>query len=113
MDILDDARSFPSLWRVTQAYLRKYPDSLHPEAELDWILSDDPVLPSGSLGDHEEGPLWEERDYNGCQFFSNFESKKAPFDICIYTEVTNPLSRGYITTATGGNYTDGSMKLAI
>jgi len=112
MDILDDARSFPSLWRVTQAYLRKYPDSLHPEAELDWILSDEPVLPSGRLSDREEGPLWKERDYNGCQFFSNFESKKVSSDMCVCTGVTTLLSRGYIITASSGNYTDGFMKLA-
>lgn len=103
MDILDDARSFPSLWRVTQAYLRKHPDSLHPDAKLDWILSDEPVLPSDRLGDREEGPLWKDRDYNGCQFFSNFESKKVFFDICVFQ----------VIVVSGRNYTDNFMKLVI
>lgn len=72
MDILDDARSFPSLWKVTQSYLNKYPESLHPNSNLEWILSDEPMLPMGHSSD---APLYKQRDYNGCQFFSNFESK--------------------------------------
>ncbi|KAI5808888.1 glycosyl transferase, partial [Peziza echinospora] len=57
INILDDARSFPSLWKNTQRYLRQNPEEIHPNANYNWILR----------------PLWEERDYNGCQFFSNFE----------------------------------------
>ncbi|MCJ1235157.1 hypothetical protein MMC14_003123 [Varicellaria rhodocarpa] len=56
MNILDDARSFPSLWLRTRSFINKHPELVHPEADLDWLL--DP---------HNSG------DYNNCQFFSNFE----------------------------------------
>ena len=55
MNILDDARSFPSLWSRTRAFINAHPDLVHPEADLDWLL------------DGRNG------DYNNCQFFSNFE----------------------------------------
>lgn len=71
MNILDDARSFPSLWKVTQRFLQKHPDILHPGSELDWILSDESL---GITGHVDDEPLWKEKGYNGCQFFSNFES---------------------------------------
>lgn len=54
MAILDDARSFPSLWTKTRAFITEYPHLLHPEADLTWLLSNDNL-------------------YNNCQFFSNFE----------------------------------------
>ena len=73
MNILDDARSFPSLWKVTQRFLDENPAELHPNSSLEWILQDSPT--SASLRKHfEGGPVWKEKDYNGCQFFSNFES---------------------------------------
>jgi len=56
MNILDDARSFPSLWKRTRSFINKHPELVHPEADLDWLL--DP---------QRQG------DYNNCQFFSNFE----------------------------------------
>lgn len=56
MNILDDARSFASLWSRTRSFIDRYPHLLHPQADLDWLL--DP---------HHGG------DYNNCQFFSNFE----------------------------------------
>ncbi|KAI9845950.1 MAG: hypothetical protein M1838_001499 [Thelocarpon superellum] len=56
MNILDDARSFPSLWSRTRAFINAHPELIHAEADLDWLL--DP---------HNSG------DYNNCQFFSNFE----------------------------------------
>ncbi|KAL9083273.1 MAG: hypothetical protein Q9159_005885 [Coniocarpon cinnabarinum] len=56
MNILDDARSFPSLWSRTMSFINAHPDLVHPEADLDWLL--DPF--NGG-------------DYNNCQFFSNFE----------------------------------------
>ena len=56
MNILDDARSFPSLWSRTRSFMNSHPELVHPEADLDWLL--DP---------HNSG------DYNNCQFFSNFE----------------------------------------
>jgi alpha 1,2-mannosyltransferase len=54
MNILDDARSFPSLWSQTKDFISKNPYLLHPDADLDWLLD--------STG-----------TYNNCQFFSNFE----------------------------------------
>ena len=56
MNILDDARSFPSLWARTRAFINAHPEYIHPEADLDWLLD-----PRNS------------GDYNNCQFFSNFE----------------------------------------
>ncbi|KAI9728663.1 MAG: hypothetical protein M1828_002769 [Chrysothrix sp. TS-e1954] len=56
MNILDDARSFPSLWSRTMSFINAHPEMIHPDADLDWLL------------DSENGG-----DYNNCQFFSNFE----------------------------------------
>ncbi|KIW91192.1 uncharacterized protein Z519_08087 [Cladophialophora bantiana CBS 173.52] len=56
MVILDDARSFASLWSTTRDFITAYPDLVHPEASLDWLLD-----PQTGL------------TYNNCQFFSNFE----------------------------------------
>jgi alpha 1,2-mannosyltransferase len=56
MNILDDARSFASLWRTTQSFIRQHPHLIHPDANLDWLL--DPANAN---------------EYNNCQFFSNFE----------------------------------------
>ncbi len=56
MNILDDARSFPSLWSRTRAFINAHPHLIHSDADLDWLLDS-----------HNGG------DYNNCQFFSNFE----------------------------------------
>ncbi|KAL8955176.1 MAG: hypothetical protein Q9183_006757, partial [Haloplaca sp. 2 TL-2023] len=56
MNILDDARSFPSLWSRTRSFINTHPELIHPDADLDWLLD-----PRNS------------GDYNNCQFFSNFE----------------------------------------
>ncbi|KAE9377218.1 glycosyltransferase family 15 protein [Stipitochalara longipes BDJ] len=56
MNILDDARSFPSLWTRTRAFAIAHSHLIHPKADLGWLL--DPT--SGN-------------EYNNCQFFSNFE----------------------------------------
>ncbi|KAI9782706.1 MAG: hypothetical protein M1839_004693 [Geoglossum umbratile] len=56
MNILDDARSFPSLWSRTRSFINAHPELIHPDADLDWLLDA-----------HNGG------DYNNCQFFSNFE----------------------------------------
>lgn len=56
MNILDDARSFPSLWSRTRSFINAHPEFIHPDADLDWLLDT-----------HNSG------DYNNCQFFSNFE----------------------------------------
>jgi alpha 1,2-mannosyltransferase len=54
MNILDDARSFPSLWAKTLDFIQEHPDLLHPDADLNWLVD-------------------EHGEYNNCQFFSNFE----------------------------------------
>jgi alpha 1,2-mannosyltransferase len=56
MNILEDARSFPSLWRTTLSFISQHPELLHPRADLSWLM------------DQNQGGL-----YNNCQFFSNFE----------------------------------------
>ncbi len=56
MAILDDARSFASLWSTTRDFITENPHLVHPEANLDWLLD-----PATGL------------NYNNCQFFSNFE----------------------------------------
>jgi len=57
MNILDDARSFASLWRRTREFMARRPDLVHPDADLSWLVDD-----TGNGG-----------EYNNCQFFSNFE----------------------------------------
>ena len=56
MNILDDARSFTSLWSKTRDFITAYSKLIHPEADLEWLL------------DSETG-----YEYDNCQFFSNFE----------------------------------------
>ncbi|PBP27351.1 WD domain-containing protein [Diplocarpon rosae] len=56
INILDDARSFPSLWARTRAFAAAHANLIHPDADLGWLL------------DPENGG-----EYNNCQFFSNFE----------------------------------------
>ncbi|KAK6368375.1 hypothetical protein LTR64_006528 [Lithohypha guttulata] len=57
MNILDDARSFASLWRRTREFMDMYPDLVHEDADLEWLVD--------TYGNGGE--------YNNCQFFSNFE----------------------------------------
>ena len=56
MNILDDARSFTSLWSKTRDFIPAYSKLIHTEADLEWLL------------DSETG-----YEYDNCQFFSNFE----------------------------------------
>ncbi|KAK2626770.1 hypothetical protein QTJ16_003945 [Diplocarpon rosae] len=56
INILDDARSFPSLWARTRAFAAAHANLIHPDADLGWLL------------DPKNGG-----EYNNCQFFSNFE----------------------------------------
>ncbi|KAH7027998.1 nucleotide-diphospho-sugar transferase [Microdochium trichocladiopsis] len=59
MAILDDARSFPSLWDRTQNFLKKHPEMKDQAADMEWLLHT-----QEELGTNE---------YNNCQFYSNFE----------------------------------------
>lgn len=56
MNILDDARSFPSLWLRTQAFINTHPELIHPDSDYAWLLDSQ-----------------SNNDYSNCQFFSNFE----------------------------------------
>lgn len=56
MNILEDARSFPSLWSTTLNFISEHPDLIHPDADITWLT------------DHSAAG-----GYNNCQFFSNFE----------------------------------------
>ncbi|KAI1374416.1 glycolipid 2-alpha-mannosyltransferase-domain-containing protein [Hypoxylon crocopeplum] len=73
MAILDDARSFPSLWERTKAFIDRNEELIDEDADFNWLLhtsedQDDTIRPetgaSAALGDGE---------YNNCQFYSNFE----------------------------------------
>ncbi|KAI0176530.1 glycosyltransferase family 15 protein [Hypoxylon sp. FL1284] len=73
MAILDDARSFPSLWEQTKRFLVENGEMVDKDADYNWLLlsaddQDQVIRPhTGAyqgLGDGE---------YNNCQFYSNFE----------------------------------------
>ncbi|KAI1205495.1 glycosyltransferase family 15 protein [Annulohypoxylon truncatum] len=73
MAILDDARSFPSLWEHTKEFIDDNGELIHPNADFNWLLHDPK--------DHDEtlrpatGVNYASSDgeYNNCQFYSNFE----------------------------------------
>ncbi|KAH8649028.1 glycolipid 2-alpha-mannosyltransferase-domain-containing protein [Xylariales sp. PMI_506] len=72
MAILDDARSFPSLWERTQAFSRTNKDMVNPQADMRWLLhdTDEPMRMIRSGFGFQESLSAE---YNNCQFYSNFE----------------------------------------
>ncbi|KAI1485191.1 glycolipid 2-alpha-mannosyltransferase-domain-containing protein [Biscogniauxia mediterranea] len=57
MAILDDARSFPSLWERTKAFIKQHKDMIADGADLNWL----------------DGNVIDDIEYNNCQFYSNFE----------------------------------------
>ena len=82
MNILDDARSFPSLWNQTLSFMQAHPNLVHPEADLEWVIDRTPVATSTFTTVGASGPGATAAapaadagmgDYNNCQFFSNFE----------------------------------------
>lgn len=72
MAILDDARSFPSLWERTQMFKKNNANLVHPKADMRWLLHEtnepDRMVRSG-VGYHATSGT----QYNNCQFYSNFE----------------------------------------
>jgi hypothetical protein len=77
MAILDDARSFPSLWDRTRTFIKDNKDMIHDDADYDWLLQD--PLHAGNTA-HSSHPSTDDADddldhleYNNCQFYSNFE----------------------------------------
>ncbi|KAI1777161.1 glycolipid 2-alpha-mannosyltransferase-domain-containing protein [Hypoxylon cercidicola] len=71
--ILDDARSFPSLWEQTKAFIEQNGDLVDNDADFNWLLhtaddQDDVIRPhTGAEEKLSDG------EYNNCQFYSNFE----------------------------------------
>ncbi|KAI1768624.1 glycosyltransferase family 15 protein [Hypoxylon sp. FL1150] len=73
MAILDDARSFPSLWEQTKAFIDQNSELVDKDADFNWLLytdndQDDVIRPHTGA---EEG--LSDGEYNNCQFYSNFE----------------------------------------
>lgn len=85
MNILDDARSFPALWKWTKKFIEENPEELHEGADLRWIIDLRQMGGSRKEGtgvgipgvatEDEKKRNWDWGEYNGCQFFSNFESE--------------------------------------
>jgi len=86
MAILDDARSFPSLWDRTRAFIKSNKDLIHENADYDWLLQKPPKaggdgFESQQLDDDEgtdagnidQDDRLNHLEYNNCQFYSNFE----------------------------------------
>ncbi|KAJ8114036.1 hypothetical protein ONZ43_g5002 [Nemania bipapillata] len=78
MAILDDARSFPSLWDRTKTFIKNNKDMIHEDADYDWLLQG-PIQgdeisrlpkPSKGLDSYDD---FDHLEYNNCQFYSNFE----------------------------------------
>ncbi|KAI0112558.1 glycosyltransferase family 15 protein [Nemania sp. FL0031] len=78
MAILDDARSFPSLWDRTKTFIKNNKDMIHEDADYDWLLQD-PLLgdniqrPPQPTKDENNFDDFDTLEYNNCQFYSNFE----------------------------------------
>ncbi|GAP89427.1 putative alpha- -mannosyltransferase protein [Rosellinia necatrix] len=78
MAILDDARSFPSLWDRTKTFIKNNGDMIHENADYDWLLHD-PLQVDGAQHTPQPFNTVENSDdidrleYNNCQFYSNFE----------------------------------------
>ncbi|KAI2617744.1 glycolipid 2-alpha-mannosyltransferase-domain-containing protein [Hypoxylon sp. NC1633] len=72
MAILDDARSFPSLWERTKAFIDRNEDLVDEDADFNWLLHtaedrDETIRP------HTGAQVLSDGEYNNCQFYSNFE----------------------------------------
>ncbi len=78
MAILDDARSFPSLWDRTKMFIKNNNDLIHEDADYDWLLQD-PLRGDGisrasqRLKEDDDSNDFDSLEYNNCQFYSNFE----------------------------------------
>ncbi|KAI1278261.1 glycolipid 2-alpha-mannosyltransferase-domain-containing protein [Xylaria sp. FL0933] len=79
MAILDDARSFPSLWDRTRTFIKNNKQLIHEDADYDWLLQDtlhedDTSHVSQQLsGEEDDDDEFDRLEYNNCQFYSNFE----------------------------------------
>ncbi|KAI1420329.1 glycolipid 2-alpha-mannosyltransferase-domain-containing protein [Xylaria sp. FL1777] len=78
MAILDDARSFPSLWDRTKTFIKNNKHMVHDDADYDWLLQDtlrgDGRSPaSQQSSEDDDNDEFDRLEYNNCQFYSNFE----------------------------------------
>ncbi|KAI0429058.1 glycosyltransferase family 15 protein [Xylaria sp. FL1042] len=79
MAILDDARSFPSLWDRTRTFVKNNKQLIHEDADYDWLLQDtlreDAILHASQQlsGEEDDDDQFDHLEYNNCQFYSNFE----------------------------------------
>ncbi|KAF2965093.1 hypothetical protein GQX73_g8486 [Xylaria multiplex] len=78
MAILDDARSFPSLWGRTKTFIKNNKEMIHEDADYDWLLQnpveDDGVSDGSQRVDEDDSNHdFDHLEYNNCQFYSNFE----------------------------------------
>ncbi|KAI1501398.1 glycolipid 2-alpha-mannosyltransferase-domain-containing protein [Biscogniauxia marginata] len=76
MAILDDARSFPSLWERTKVFIKHHKEMLAADADLNWLVQDIKETKGTGLSSFaydEEGNVVDGIEYNNCQFYSNFE----------------------------------------
>ncbi|KAI0009353.1 glycolipid 2-alpha-mannosyltransferase-domain-containing protein [Xylariaceae sp. FL0662B] len=73
MAILDDARSFPSLWERTRTFIDKNEDLVDEDADFNWLLHT--TEEQGSVTSSAAGleATVKDGEYNNCQFYSNFE----------------------------------------
>lgn len=84
MAILDDARSFPSLWDRTKKFIKNNGDMINDDADYDWLLQDphqredtSPISRAFHEGSHDGD--FDHLEYNNCQFYSNFEVASLAF----------------------------------
>ncbi|GAW13771.1 hypothetical protein ANO14919_031600 [Xylariales sp. No.14919] len=78
MAILDDARSFPSLWDRTKTFIKHNRDMIHEDADYAWLLQDpleeeDVSHTSQRFDEDDSSHYFDSLEYNNCQFYSNFE----------------------------------------
>ncbi|KAK8116511.1 uncharacterized protein PG998_004792 [Apiospora kogelbergensis] len=76
MALLEDTRSFPSLWDRTKSFKLSHPNMVHPEADMSWALhkpKDSQHIIRSASTPAGYNILTEEEEHNNCQFYSNFE----------------------------------------
>ncbi len=76
MAILEDQRSIPLLWEQTKDFIKANKNMLDENADFEWLMhdpEDDSHIWAAPGADTPLEELLEDREFNGCQFFSNFE----------------------------------------
>ncbi|KAJ1328075.1 alpha 1,2-mannosyltransferase [Microdochium nivale] len=72
MAILDDARSFPSLWDRTKTFQTFHPEMTNEAADMEWLMHTSEEMGTSRVPAGLEGSGGG-KEYNNCQFYSNFE----------------------------------------